>query len=107
MIDHFSDLSANERTWLAWVRTVLAIAGFGLLIDRLSPPGTTRGWFAPALIALSAALLLAVTVRFYVTRRMIRDNSDDSERFVSAEGLLAGVVVLLMLVIFVFLAGLV
>ncbi|GIX14583.1 MAG: hypothetical protein KatS3mg118_2542 [Paracoccaceae bacterium] len=107
MIDRFSELSANERTWLAWARTVLAIAGFGLVIDKVSPAGTTGDWFAPALIGLSALLLMAVTLRFYLVRRMIRDSADDSERFLSAEGLLAGVVVLLMLVLMVFLAGLV
>lgn len=107
MIDRFSDLSANERTWLAWVRTILAIAGFGLLIDKLSPAGTTQGWFAPVLIGLSALLLLAVTLRFHVVRRMIREDRDDSERFFSSERLLAGVVVLLLLVVFVFLAGLI
>lgn len=107
MIDRFSDLAANERTWLAWVRTVLAIAGFGLLIDKLSPAGTTRDWFAPVLIGLSALLLVAVTLRFGVLRRMIREDADDSDRFIGSERLLAGVVVLLMLVVFVFLAGLV
>lgn len=107
MIESFSDLTANERTWLAWVRTILAIAGFGLLIDKLSPPGTTRDWFAPVLIGLSALLLVAVTIRFHVVRRMIREDADDSVRFFWSERLLVGVVVLLLLVVFVFLAGLI
>ncbi len=107
MIDRFADLSSNERTWLSWVRTSLSIAGLGLLIDKVSPVGTTRDWFVPALIGLSAVLLVAVTLRFYLVRRMIRDNADDSDRYIWSEGLLAGVVVLLMLVILVFLGGLV
>jgi putative membrane protein len=41
VIHRFRDHAANERTYLAWVRTVLALAGFGILIDRLAPPGTT------------------------------------------------------------------
>ncbi len=107
MIERFADLSANERTWLAWVRTILAIAGFGLLIDKLSPAGTTQSWFAPALIGLSALLLVVVTLRFNLVRRMIREQVDDSERFFSSERLLAAVVLLLLLIVLVFLAGLV
>lgn len=52
-------------------------------------------------------LLVAVTLRFYLVRRMNRDNAEDSDRYIWSEGLLAGVVVLLMLVILVFLGGLV
>lgn len=106
MIERFVDLSANERTWLSWVRTVLAIAGFGILIDKVSPAGTTGVWFSPVLIGLSSLLLVAVTVRFLLVRRMIRENADDSDRFLAAEGMLAGVVALLMLTLFVFLIGL-
>jgi putative membrane protein len=29
MIDHFSDHAANERTFLAWVRTAIAVMAFG------------------------------------------------------------------------------
>lgn len=107
MIHRFPDKSANERTYLAWVRTVLSIAGFGLLIEKLSPSGTTRDWFAPALIALSAALLIVVTIRYEITRRMISDDTDEGPRYKWSENLMIGMVALLVLVVFVFLGGLV
>ncbi len=42
MIPSFSDHAANERTYLAWVRTGIAVIAFGFVIEarpagRLSP----------------------------------------------------------------------
>ena len=34
MIRNFSDHAANERTFLAWVRTAIAVMAFGFLIER-------------------------------------------------------------------------
>ena len=34
MIKHFSDHAANERTYLAYLRTGLAFMGFGFVIER-------------------------------------------------------------------------
>jgi putative membrane protein len=34
MIKNFSDHAANERTFLAWVRTAIAVMAFGFLIER-------------------------------------------------------------------------
>ena len=34
MIKHYSDHAANERTFLAWVRTAIAVMAFGFLIER-------------------------------------------------------------------------
>ena len=34
MIERFTDHAANERTYLAWIRTALAFMGFGLLLER-------------------------------------------------------------------------
>jgi putative membrane protein len=37
MIAHYTDHAANERTFLAWIRTGLAVAAFGFfLIKRTS-----------------------------------------------------------------------
>src|SRR5437764_11270198 len=34
MIERYSDHAANERTFLAWVRTAIAIMAFGLLVQK-------------------------------------------------------------------------
>lgn len=34
MIKNFSDHMANERTFLAWVRTSIAVIAFGFLVER-------------------------------------------------------------------------
>ncbi|MBV8525410.1 MAG: DUF202 domain-containing protein [Acetobacteraceae bacterium] len=34
MIGHFSDHAANERTFLAWVRTAIAVMAFGFLVAK-------------------------------------------------------------------------
>jgi len=35
MISKFGDHSANERTFLAWVRTAIAVMAFGFLVEKL------------------------------------------------------------------------
>jgi putative membrane protein len=34
MIERYTDHAANERTFLAWVRTSIAIMAFGLLVEK-------------------------------------------------------------------------
>jgi inner membrane protein YidH len=34
MIENFRDHSANERTYLAWIRTAVALMGFGFVIEK-------------------------------------------------------------------------
>src|SRR6266478_6215452 len=43
MIRNFSDHSANERTFLAWVRTAIAVMAFGFLVEKFDLfPGACR-----------------------------------------------------------------
>ena len=34
MIERYSDHAANERTFLAWIRTAIAVMAFGFLVER-------------------------------------------------------------------------
>lgn len=34
MIENFRDHSANERTFLAWVRTSIAVMAFGFIVEK-------------------------------------------------------------------------
>jgi inner membrane protein YidH len=36
MIPHFTDHAANERTFLAWIRTGIAVLGFGFVIEKFN-----------------------------------------------------------------------
>jgi putative membrane protein len=88
MIKNFSDHAANERTFLSWVRTAIAIMAFGFLIEKfdlfLKYASISAGFHAPpqlhqraaaiaglALIALGALLIGVATQRFLQTARDI------------------------------------
>ena len=81
MIERYSDHAANERTFLAWVRTAIAVMAFGFLVERfdlflqiagqtmarraLSPTGQIVGNVAGLmLIGLGAGLMVLAIVRF-------------------------------------------
>jgi putative membrane protein len=49
MIRNFSDHAANERTFLAWVRTAIAVMAFGFLVakfDLFLKIGSHSAWAA-------------------------------------------------------------
>ena len=74
-----SDHLANERTYLAWVRTSVALMGFGVLIARLRAEGTPRTGHGVALGLLFAAAgivtSLLATVHYFQVRHAI--DTDD------------------------------
>ena len=49
MIERFRDHAANERTFLAWVRTAIAMMAFGFLVEN-SNWGVYRVWSRPWLV---------------------------------------------------------
>ena len=83
MIERYSDHAANERTFLAWVRTAIAVMAFGFLVERfdlfLEIAAKSAGVRAPAsgqflasvagllLIALGGATMVLAIVRFRKT----------------------------------------
>jgi putative membrane protein len=88
MIDRYGDHAANERTFLAWVRTAIAVMAFGFLVERfdlfleiasqtlarrtLSTGGQLAGNVAGLiLIGLGAATIIVALVRFRRTAKEI------------------------------------
>ncbi|HZK98761.1 MAG TPA: DUF202 domain-containing protein [Caulobacteraceae bacterium] len=88
MIRNFSDHAANERTFLAWVRTAIAIMAFGFVIEKFNlflkyaavsvvgggktpPAGRFGGWAGLVLILMGLAIVGIATVRFLKTARNI------------------------------------
>jgi putative membrane protein len=81
MIERYSDHAANERTFLAWVRTSIAIMAFGFLVEKFdlflefaskslaarmpSVGGQLVGNIAGLLlIALGGAVMVLAIIRF-------------------------------------------
>jgi putative membrane protein len=121
MIKRYSDHAANERTFLAWVRTAIAVMAFGFVIEKfdlflkyaapkaaqqeINPHG---GAFANAaglaFIVLGIAIIVIAGVRFARTARDI-----DSENAVASPGerfdvALSGMIALLGAALFLYLS---
>jgi putative membrane protein len=88
MIKNFSDHAANERTFLAWVRTAIAVMAFGFIVEKfdlflqvaapslvgrtLSMPGQRFGNIAGlALIVIGTVMVAVAAIRFYRTEQHI------------------------------------
>jgi putative membrane protein len=89
-IKNFSDHAANERTFLAWVRTSIAVTAFGFLVERfdlfltlaassaldrhitVSRPefGRVAGL---VLIVAGVAMVVLAALRFFKTAKEIDD----------------------------------
>ena len=90
-IRNFSDHAANERTFLAWVRTAIAVMAFGFLVERFdlllaaTAPEVAAGKIIArrtefghvaglALIAAGIAIIVLSALRFLRTAKEI-DNA--------------------------------
>ena len=102
MIPSYSDHAANERTFLAWIRTGVAVIAFGFVMEKFnlflvavaataSPEIARRverlaGPFGRydglALMLVGIALIVISTLRFLRTQRLI----DAAERYSGSGG---------------------
>lgn len=94
MIKQFNDLSANERTYLAWLRTSLALIAFGFMLERFdlflqmfakSVPGERvlhSGVFGRdagiGMVGMGIVVILLSTSRFMSSVRRIRSEREES-----------------------------
>jgi putative membrane protein len=108
MIRNYSDHAANERTFLAWVRTAIALMVFGFVVERFdlvlratpviaAAPGPNAhnlrlGELAGlALMAAGLAVVVVAVARFMKTTREIDDETPHKgpgEQFDVAMGVL-------------------
>ena len=115
MIQSFSDHAANERTFLAWVRTGIAVIALGFVIEkfnlfvltlarsaglahsqRLERLGGSLGRYEGlAFIAGGIALIALATVRFARTTVLIDDARTHLARSVRAELILSAALIVL------------
>jgi putative membrane protein len=109
MIKRYSDHAANERTFLAWVRTAIAVMAFGFVIERFdlflqaiasqrqSPLNSLGSSFANAaglaFIAIGVAMIVISGFRFARTAKSIETENEvpsTGERFDLALAMLIG-----------------
>ena len=112
MIRNFGDHAANERTFLAWVRTAIAVMAFGFLVERfdlfleiaapsladrtLSPVGRQFGHIAGlTLIVLGTAMIAVAAVRFLRTAKIIDAHAEHPSTGARIDLALAALLVLL------------
>lgn len=117
MIDRYTDHAANERTFLAWVRTGIATIAFGFVVEKFNlfvrtiadvgaSGAATRlrlnrlsGAFSHydglALTVIGMAIIVLSLVRFVRTSRMIDDQQSHSAGSIRAELVLAVVLALI------------
>ncbi len=99
MIRDYTDNAANERTFLAWVRTGIAVVALGIVIERinlyfqvavaprageigaaayqhLASPGGRNG--GPALVFVGVAIIGLATARFLHTSLLLADDRPHS-----------------------------
>lgn len=119
MIEHYSDHAANERTFLAWVRTSIAVMAFGFLVEKfdlflaiagqttgrmISPRGEAVGSIAGLLLILLGGAMLALSmVRFRKTARDIASPDKRMEGGARMDLLLTGLLLLLGAALFCYL----
>ena len=121
MIERYNDHAANERTFLAWVRTAIAVMAFGFLIEKFdiflaymasasqSRAVPLRGQeFANeaglAFILLGIAMIVVAAARFYRTARDIDRRDIVARSGFRADLLLAGLLFLLGLSLFLYMS---
>lgn len=93
MIPRYTDHSANERTYLAWIRTAISIMAFGFLIEKFDlfltyinqvtenamdlQPNPVTQFVGLGLILVGVMVIFAATVRFFAYKKSI----ESEERF--------------------------
>jgi putative membrane protein len=124
MIANYTDHAANERTFLAWIRTGLAVAAFGFFLVKPNvfvdiagsgtlrfPAGGTGAFVAVAahyvglaMVASGVAIIARSCVGFERTRRAIECDEVMRMPQSRAESLLSVLLVIAVAIFFIYLA---
>ena len=125
MIHGYSDHAANERTFLAWVRTGIAVTAFGFVIEKFNlfltaiaagtpdsaphrvrelasrPLGRYEGL---AFMFGGVAIVVLATTRFVRTTRLLDDTDTHCASSVRAELVLSAMLIILAAIYSIYLA---
>jgi putative membrane protein len=115
MIKSFSDHAANERTYLAWVRTGIAVIAFGFVIEKFNLfmltlartaglghdlriqrlAGSLGRYEGLAFIGCGIALIMLASGRFARTTALIDDPEAHSASSIRTELIVSGILIVL------------
>lgn len=116
MIRNYSDHAANERTFLSWIRTAIAVIAFGFVVekfnlfvltlarslvgDQRSAPlerlsGGVGRYEGLAFITCGLLLIVLATVRFMRTASLIDQQTSFSANSVRAELIVSATLILM------------
>ena len=113
MIRNFTDHAANERTFLAWVRTAIAVMAFGFLVAKFdlflkiaaqslavvgrapAVPGGGFGGIAGIVLIAAGTLMVAVAAARFLRTRQAIEQAEVSRGGAGTDLALAGLLVLL------------
>jgi putative membrane protein len=121
MIKRYSDHAANERTFLAWVRTAIAVMAFGFVIERfdlflqVAAPQLALRQVAPhgqmianlaglAFIGIGVVMIVIAGIRFRKTAKDIETEDAVPNPGERSDLALAVLLVLLGLALFLYLS---
>ncbi|MEZ5447483.1 MAG: DUF202 domain-containing protein [Thiolinea sp.] len=92
MIKNYSDHAANERTFLAWVRTAIAVVGFGLGAARLGGQ-PVQLWSELLLLGSGGLVVLVAYVRMWLLRQRIHRHAELEDSAMPVDTLLLVLIV--------------
>ncbi len=116
MINRYTDHSANERTYLAWIRTSVAIMAFGFLIEKFDlfvsyirkatgekeylQPSLAAEMVGLGLFLVGVLIIITATVRFFSYKKAIESDEEVSFGMKKINIFLSSLMVLLSLFLF-------
>jgi putative membrane protein len=120
-IKNFRDHAANERTFLAWIRTAIAIMAFGFLVERfdifleavapslsgrvIAPLGHKFGNIAGlALIVAGTAMVALAMIRFVKDAQSIDNDGEETSPGSKLDFVLTSLLILLGVSMFLYLS---
>lgn len=118
MIKRYTDHSANERTYLAWIRTAIAIMAFGFLIEKfdlfISYLGKSIGnqdnyksslsveIVGMGLFLVGVFIVITATVRFFAYKKNIELEKSIPYSVKKTNILLSSLIILLAVFLFIY-----
>ena len=101
MIANYTAHAANERTFLAWVRTAIAVVGFGLVATRLTGVDAP-GWSEPLLMASGGLVIIVAYLRMLSIRRRIASTAEQDDEPLAADIFLIALIISLLVTLAMF-----